>query len=284
MVCRRLHVVAAGLLAVAGCTYPFARMRTEPPTEARQPDEPSVKANTWIAFGDFRTSAAFAPESTPAQQQQFREDAKLAYLKAIEIDPNRTAAYLGLGRLQQMSGENEGAQAVYERALKVQPNEPRLWFELGMCHCRAKNWSTALEGLGKAAELDPGNRQYSTTLGFALARAGRYEESYVALARHNGEPKAHYDLARMLCHLNQPELARQQLTLALQKDPSMAQARALAAELDAKRTSKKEDIQTAGHSETSGANGQGGKPGPRNLGRPIRLPPLPVIARQTDEE
>ena len=148
-----------------------------------------------------------------------------------------------------------------------------------MCQCRAKNWNTAVEGLGKASELDPGNRQYSTTLGFALARAGRYEESYLALARHNGEPKAHFDLARMLRHLNQPELARQQVALALQKDPSMADARALAAELDAKSAAAKADVQTASHSEPVG--GDGGETAPattRKPGQPIRLPPLPVIS------
>ncbi len=137
--------------------------------------------------------------------------------------------------MQQKCEDYAGAIAIYDRALAINTGDHAIWFERGVCQCRAKNFSVAVDDLRKACELDPTNRQYSTTLGFTLARAGRYDESFTILAHDNGEAKAHSDLARMLLHLNEPALARQQALLALDKDPTQQAAQAVLTSLADKK-------------------------------------------------
>jgi tetratricopeptide (TPR) repeat protein len=287
MDCRKTLVLALGLLiGVGGCTYPFARSSVNPPTSGNEPEPMTHKASTYVAFGDFRAAAGFASENSPAQQKQFREDAKQAYLKALEIDSKHMPAYLALARLLQGCDDQAGAVAVFERALQVSGQDPALWHELGMCHCRAKNWSTAIEGLQKACLLDPNNKPYSTALAFALARAGRYDESYAALRRLSSEAKAHYDLARMLRHLDQIDLARKHVMIALQKDPKQPGAKALLDELNSKASAQQPSgIQQVGYNQPAArtraaATGQASDA----VGRPIRLPPLPVISIRSMEQ
>jgi tetratricopeptide (TPR) repeat protein len=280
MDCRKTLLLALGLLApVGGCTYPFTALSVKNSESAKVAEEGGHKAPTYLAFGDFRAASGFAKEHSPAQQKQFREDAKQAYLKAIEIDAKFLPAYVALARLLQGCDDYPGAVAVLERALQVNSQDPSLWNELGMCQCRAKNWGPAIESLRKASLIDPNNRQYGTTLGFALARAGRYDESYAALRRCSGEAKAHADLARMLRHLGQNELARRHATIAAYKDPSQKEARALLDELNGKAPAgQRGAIQTAGYNRPATAT-PGAEPGQvGTTSRPIRIPPLPVIS------
>jgi tetratricopeptide (TPR) repeat protein len=101
-----------------------------------------------------------------------------------------------------------------------------------MCHARKKEWEPALKCLRKAGELDPENRQFSHNLGYCLARSGRYEESLACFTKTDGEAKAHYNLARMLHHMQQDDLSRQYLRTAVEKDPYLIPAKELLAQLE----------------------------------------------------
>src|SRR5439155_4305490 len=154
------------------------------------------------------------------------------YLQALDIDPKNLKAYQGLARLQSASGDHEQAIATLKKGLKHHPQEASLWYELGVAHSRKKDWPPTVEALTKAAELDPQNRTYVNMYGFALARTGRYDESLACFARLNGEAKAHYNLARMLNHLDQREQCKTHLQLALQHDPTLEPARQLLTQLE----------------------------------------------------
>lgn len=229
-------LVTSLLLTATGCTFPIAGLRTESAPAAKAGPEgengPTHKASTWVAFGDFRASAGFSPEYTPQQQKQFRDDARKAYQSALEIDPKHQPAFLALARLQQASEDYAGAVATFHKALALNGKDAPTWYELGLCLCRQKNWNEAVGCLAKAVEQTPGNRQYSMTLGYTLARAGRWNDSLALLAQVQGEARAHYDMARMLEHLNQPALARQQCLLAIQKDTSLPGVREFLAKLE----------------------------------------------------
>jgi tetratricopeptide (TPR) repeat protein len=280
---RKLPALALGLLAaVGGCTTTTGLLRNDTKTEARKPtEEMTHKASTYVAFGDFRAAASFAPEHNQAQQLQFREDAKRSYQKALEVDPNYLPAHVALARLLQACEDHPGAVECYKKALEIDSQDPALWFEMGMCEGRAKKWEPAVTAVKKACELDPANRQYSTTLGLTLARAGRFDESFAALCRHNGEAKAHCDLARMLRHMKQTDLARQHAQLALNKDPSMTAARSLLTDLESKPPEGA--IKTVSCSEPADGQAQAAPivSSAGREGRPIRVPPLPVITTRS---
>jgi hypothetical protein len=120
-------------------------------------------------------------------------------------------------------------------------------------------------------------------LGFVLARAGRYDEGFAVLCRHNSEAQAHYDLARMLKYMNQPELARARALLALEKDPSLAVAKTFLAELDSPPAARPDGLQTSEYTQSARAAPQQTAPGNGAIIRPIPLPPLPVVSLPTHE-
>jgi Flp pilus assembly protein TadD len=275
MDCRHLLWPALGLLAgAAGCQHqqgvtgaagsqgppsPVAAVtpgvdvpiRKEPELPKRAP-----KASTCVAFADFQASEAAAPDQTPLRRQQLHEQARKAYQQALAIDPKCLAAHQGLARLYLAMDDQSHAVAALEKALKVYPKNPALWFELGMAHNRKQQWDPALASLSKAVEFDPENRTYVDMLGYTLARAGRFPESLECFARVHGEARAHYNLARMLQHLGQPELCRQHLELALQQDAKLEPARALLNELQGPA------VQPAGYTEPPPAPGAAVPPGP----------------------
>jgi tetratricopeptide (TPR) repeat protein len=100
-----------------------------------------------------------------------------------------------------------------------------------MAQARQKQWEPALAHLKEASDLDPENRSYETTYAYTLARAGKWQESYQAFCKLGTPAEAHYNLARMLHHLQQDDASREHLALALQADPNLASARQMLASL-----------------------------------------------------
>jgi tetratricopeptide (TPR) repeat protein len=117
---------------------------------------------------------------------------------------------------------------------------------------RQRKWARGIEALDRAACCDPENRVYVNTLGYTLARAGRFEEAFHCFARVTTEARAHYKLARMQEHLGQKNLARQQLRLAVKKEPRLQEARAMLQWLESPQPA----VRRVGHAE----------PGPRRGG------------------
>jgi len=119
--------------------------------------------------------------------------------------------------------------------VKVLPHEPLLWYDLGMAHGRNKEWQPAVDALAKACDLAPGDRHYVHSLGYCLARAGAYDQSVDCFRQVDGEARAHYNVARMLLQMNQTELGRQHLQLALKIEPELKEAKEELARAEAGR-------------------------------------------------
>lgn len=245
----------AAALGVAGCQHAKAPGTAAPQTQTAAYSPPSTnttrvaadgtpikpaadlpkrqpKPETCVAAANFYATEAVAPNATPEHCRALREQARVAYEQALQIDPKHTPAYQGLGRLYVDLEDTGHAVETYQKGLKALPKEAALWYELGMVQGRRKEWGPALESLRKAAELQPANQQYANGLGYGLARAGQYDEALASFQRVNGEGRAHYKLARMLQHLGQNDLARRHLEVALEKDPRLTEAQGLLRELD----------------------------------------------------
>src|SRR5262245_22028167 len=103
---RCLRCLAWGLLvAVGGCTHPMSMVRQSKSSDGTLEHQ----AATYEAFANYKAMSSVSPDLEPAQQQQAREDARLAYLKAIEVDPKLLSAYVGLARIQQASEDYPAA-------------------------------------------------------------------------------------------------------------------------------------------------------------------------------
>jgi tetratricopeptide (TPR) repeat protein len=240
MDCRKPLLGVLGLVsAVWGCnhqptvpTQPTTVTMVEKVQDKELPRRAPKKPSVCVAAGVFYESEAVKAPAGSTQQEQFFDQARRAYQQALEIDASYLPAYQALGRLYVTIGDHERAVATYHKGLQKHKKEAGLWFDLGMAHARKKEWEPGLEALRKAVELDPENRRYVNTLGHCLARTGRYDESLGCFRKAVGEAKAHYNLARMMLHMNDQAQARQHLHLALRADPQLAQAQQLLASLD----------------------------------------------------
>jgi tetratricopeptide (TPR) repeat protein len=219
----------APLTPDASSYTPVALAVTKEKDLPKRPPKPS----TLVALGNFEEREAADPEHTPQDREQLNDRARRQYQQALELDPNNLDALKSLAHLYVNISDHGRATATFEHALKAHPKEASVWFDLGMYQMQCKEWASAVENLRQAVALDPENRHYVKTLGFCLARAGRFDEGLVCLQQTVGPAEAHYDVARMQLHLQQGEAAMQHLRLALQADPQHKEARTLLAHLEA---------------------------------------------------
>jgi len=212
-----------------------------------------AKPQTWVALGDLYLTKACDQAAAPAQQSAFFDEARKSYQKALEIDPKFVPAYLQLAKLYVHRDDPERAVGIYKRAIEQNPKMALLWYEEGMVHCGSKDLNAAVQCLAKAHELEPDNGHYATQYGLCLARLGRPQDAVTVLARVMNKAEANYNVARMMVHINQPELSKQYLQAALVERPNHQGALTLIAQLNDPR-----------QSTTTMAAGQGGA-GPATL-------------------
>jgi tetratricopeptide (TPR) repeat protein len=245
MDCRRWSVLALSLLmGGAGCvsrgSLPVespaaavpenAEVRKEKHRPKRKP-----KAETCVAFGKMREDEAAAETLSQAQRDVSLDQARKAYQQALDLDPDNLPAVQSLARLYVKMNDHDRSVLTYQKAIKGHPKEVSLRSELGMCHARHKEWGPALKQFKAALELDPENRQMRNQLGHCLARAGYIQESLDCFTKTVGQARAHYNVARMLFHMQQPQLGKQHLHLALQQDPKLDEARELLVQIEGGR-------------------------------------------------
>jgi Flp pilus assembly protein TadD len=245
MDCRRGLWLALGLWGAAGCQHAAQGVATNAPAPAAvtAPAETVVsrkfddgpkklpKAETCVKYGDFQAGEACTSSYSPSRRDIHRQEARNAYQRALEVDPKCVPAQQGLARLDAAWKDYPRALARYQKALKEAPKNAALWFEMGMCCNRAQQWDEALKAVSRAASLDPENPTYVNSQGVLLARMGHYPESLACFARIAPEAQAHFKLACTLRRLNQPELSKRELAVALSQDPRLDSARALLAEM-----------------------------------------------------
>jgi tetratricopeptide (TPR) repeat protein len=189
-------------------------------------------ANLSVAYGRVHESKAAEPNAQPEVKRLFLDQARVVYLKALEAEPKNLDALLGMARVSAGLEDPDQAKQYLTRATQMYPKATTAWYEVGMFHCKRKEWTPALDALSKAHQLEPNNHEIAKTYGLALARAGQTERSVAVLSKEMGKAQAHYNVAGMLAHLNQPEQSKMHLRLALQYQQDHPAAQELLARLE----------------------------------------------------
>jgi predicted Zn-dependent protease len=247
MDCRKRMFWSLALLGgMAGCTTTGtsnAPITTTPnsvqlsqinPADIKKESDQPKKQPTpkiCVAYGNAAANEAAARSNEPVVANQMRDDARKAYQQALRLDPKCLDASMGLAKLYLQMEDYTHAVDTLTAATKQYPNNSGVWFELGMIYSNRKDWNPAIEYLSRAAQLEPENRLYVNTLGHALARAGKPQEALQVYMRVNPEAKACLNVARMMLHMNMPELSWQYLQRAVQKDPQVPGAQELLVQL-----------------------------------------------------
>ncbi len=189
------------------------------------------KPATCVAYADLQANAAAEPGRTAADRDQRRDQARRAYQQALKTDPNYQPAYAGLGSLYEAVGDHERAVSTFRKGLEIHPKDSDLWFQLGMCQARHHEWQDAEASLQKAREFEPDNHRYVNMLGYCQARVGHYEASVATFRSIVSEAQARCNVARMLHHNGQNEVAKEQAELALKLQPDLDSAKRLLDEI-----------------------------------------------------
>ena len=211
------------LVSPAPAAKPPAQAGNTPIAIRKDPVEPAkemqAKPSTCVAMGDVFAQCAADADRTPQDRSDMARKAEEVYQRAIHIDPKYTAAYIGLAKVQELSGDRDGAAKTWQAALTKLPNDASVWFEHGMYMARLQNFEQASASLMQASRLDPRNTEYCKRVGFMLARQGRDEDGLTWLRKAMPEADAQYNIARMMQHIGQGEAARRHLVMALQSQP-----------------------------------------------------------------
>jgi tetratricopeptide (TPR) repeat protein len=204
----------------------------EVPVEA--PRKGPAKPETDVAIADLRLQVAFDEKTPETSRANMLDQARLGYQKALQQDPKNKAAMLGLARYYSRVGEREKTLEMYEKYLAINPSDREVMHEVAIIYARWQDWNIAVAWCDRALKVDPENLSYSRTKAFCLARAGKWEQAFEIFITKMRMPEAQarYNIARVLEHQNHLDAARQQLQIALQKDPNLAEAREFLAEMD----------------------------------------------------
>lgn len=239
-----LGLAGLGLfLPILGCSPTLGVLRKDNPSSE---ETVTHKASTYMAFADYRVSILKTGEVSPQQKRLLAQEARLSYLKALEVEPKNLQAHLSLARLQAEMGDLTAAEATLNKALELAPREAGLWYEIGLVQSRRQNYENSLGSLRKAVEIAPDNRMFQTTIGFTLARSGKVDEAIVVLSDVVGEPRAYFDLARLMRHMGQDDRARQLAQAAQARDPKLP---GLQEFLAGKAPADRQSASTEGHLE-----------------------------------
>jgi tetratricopeptide (TPR) repeat protein len=135
---------------------------------APKPAKKTLSARHWF-------NLAVELESTSA------EEARQAYHRALELDPEMSEAHLNLGRLYHEAGRFKESEAHYRAALKHAPDEAAPYFNLGVLLEDLKRPREALRSYEEALKRDPDFADAHYNLGLLLESLGERQEAFIHL-------------------------------------------------------------------------------------------------------
>jgi len=186
-------------------------------TESYDPTALKNKAN---AGPDLRVTMAQAYE-----RQGNLADAERQYQLAMKESPKDVKVICAFARLRVRQGQSAEALKLYQQALKIAPDQPFVLNELALCYARQQQWNDALQTWHRCVQLEPNNPLYRNNLAAAMVEAGQLDAAMVQLRAVHKEAVAHYNLGYLLAKKGQQPSAAQHFRVALERDPSLAQAR-----------------------------------------------------------
>ena len=179
---------------------------------AKKPDDADAHFGLGNAYASLKQSA----------------DAKIAYEKAISLDPKLDVAYINLG-ITLMETDPGAAVEPFQRAADLLPKEARPQFLLGWAYERSGKPSLAIEHYRAAEKLDEKNSDIHFALGRALLTSNQPADAETefrsAIASDTSNPQAHLGLSQALMAQKKNEEAALELGLYLQAQPNDSEVR-----------------------------------------------------------
>jgi Tfp pilus assembly protein PilF len=151
-------------------------------------------------------------------------EAETQYKKALKLKSDYLPALLGYAQVKDQMGLPLEALKLYHQAAKAHPREPSVYNNLAIHYTQRQMYREAVAALEGAVRLSPGEPKYRNNMASLLVEMGRPQEAFNQLRAVHNEAVAHYNLGYLLQKKGQAGMAAQQFALALQVDPSLAEA------------------------------------------------------------
>ena len=110
------------------------------------------------------------------------DEAKAAFERALEIDPNCAPAWHSIGWLRERTSTAEDALAAYERAISLDPHYDAPHYGIGMVHAFLRyDYDQALAAFQQGLEKSPDDVAFISQIGGTYALMGRFAEAIASL-------------------------------------------------------------------------------------------------------
>ena len=108
--------------------------------------------------------------------ERVRELADPLIARSLELDPSLAKAHAIRSSVRLMLGDFAAAEAGYRRALELQPNYSGAWAGLGFCLVRQSRLEEAAKAYDRSETLDPLNANLKFNIGALRMLTGRYDD------------------------------------------------------------------------------------------------------------
>jgi tetratricopeptide (TPR) repeat protein/spermidine synthase len=164
--------------------------------------------------GEAQRAAALNDRSTKlARHARELADARTYNRRLAAAHKDEPRILLEAGAALQSLGDADGAVEVLGRAAALMPGDPRPWFHMGLAHARAGRWEKAEGAYRRVIEIDPDNVLALDNLAMSIMALGDpYEAAEVLERAARLDPAFH----RTWVHLGDAFLARGEPQIALE--------------------------------------------------------------------
>jgi Flp pilus assembly protein TadD len=160
-----------------------------------------------------------------AEQQGKFDQAEEQYQRAIKLSAKDLGALMAMARLRDRQNRLDEALQYYHRAIQTYPKEAGVFNDLGLCLAKRQMYRDSITAMRKAIQLQPQKPLYHNNLASVLVETGDMEGAYAQLRTVHEEPEAYYDLGYLMFLKGNRQAAAALFTRALEKKPSLAEAR-----------------------------------------------------------
>jgi tetratricopeptide (TPR) repeat protein len=159
------------------------------------------------------------------------DEAESTMAELVRRRPRDVGVLLELAGMREDRGDTPRAEAAAREALAIDPGNARLLNFIGYLMAdHDRDLDEAERMIREALAQDPDNGAYVDSMGWVLYRRGRFEEARVQLERAadltGGDPVVREHLGDAFRQLKQPESAREQYRMCLERDPGNGRVKA----------------------------------------------------------
>ncbi|MEI0566033.1 tetratricopeptide repeat protein [Brachyspira pulli] len=154
------------------------------------------------------------------------KEAIVYYNKAIELDPNNSAAYNNRGNAKKDLVQYEEALKDYNKAIELDPNNSAAYYNRGSLKINLEEYKEAIKDFNKAIELDHNYLYAYNNRGNVKYKLGQYEEAIKdynrAIELDNNDSIAYYNIGLSKANLGQYEEAIKNYNKAIELEPNFS--------------------------------------------------------------